>query len=225
MTMSQIILASAFAGAAAVPESHENHDGHATGYAPIDPAKLGGSYEFQDVKGRKVTSADFEGHWTLLFFGYSRCKGSCPVATPKIVKAARMLREKGVEAKAVFVDIEAPPLGIVKRNTGEQANEHAVHDHGDMNRIAAMRALAGTYDGELQVLSGTRGQLSNAARAFLVQRQHMPPRKGEEGHSINHTTRIYFIGPDTKVAGYGFHDSDPMELVDAIDRLSGTRGA
>jgi cytochrome oxidase Cu insertion factor (SCO1/SenC/PrrC family) len=160
----------------------------------------------------------------LLFFGYARCKASCPVATPKIVKAARMLREQGIEASAVFVDIEAPPLGLVLRASGTAVTPDG-HSHGDMNHVAAMRALASTYDGELTVLTGTRSQLANAARAFMVTREHTPPREGEEGHSINHSSRIYFIAPDTKVAGFGYHDSDTAELVATVAKLSGAKRA
>lgn len=220
--MSLIILASTYGGASTV--AHQGHDGHDGYAAPLSPDQLGGAYEFSDVKGRPITAADFEGHWTLLFFGYARCKASCPVATPKIVKAAKMLRAQGVEARAVFVDIEAPPLGIVRRAGGPPVTVDG-HSHGDMSRIAAMRALASTYDGELAVLTGTRGQLADAARAFMVAREHTPPRQGEEGHSINHSSRIYFIAPDTRVAGYGYHDSDPAELVATVAKLSGAKRA
>ena len=213
--MSSIILASAYAGAAA--QEHHGHGGHSSALAP---EALGGVFEFSDVRGRAVTAADFKGHWTLLFFGYSRCRSSCTVATPKIVKAARMLREEGLETRAVFVDIDAPPLGLTLRKSGEQLLSHAEHEHGEMNRVAAMRALSKSYDGDLVVLSGTRGQLSRAARAFMVTREHALPRDGEEGHSINHSTRIYFIAPDTKVAGYGYHDADPAELVKTVAALS-----
>lgn len=214
--MSSIILASAYGGVAAASQGHERHGGYA---APLSPDQLGGAYEFSDVNGRRVTAADFKGRWTLLFFGYARCKSSCPVATPRIVKAARLLREQGVKAQAAFVDIDAPPLGIVRRASGTSSTING-HSHGDMNRIAAMRALASTYDGQLTVLTGTRGQLANAARAFMVAREHTPPRVGEEGHSINHSSRIYFIAPDTKVAGYGYHNSDPAELAATVANLS-----
>jgi cytochrome oxidase Cu insertion factor (SCO1/SenC/PrrC family) len=219
--MSTIILASAYAGGfadvAAQPlDDHHSHDGYGP---PVSPDRLGGSYEFLDLKNRRVTVSEFEGRWTLLFFGYARCRSSCPVATPKIVKAARMLRERGVKAQAVFVDIEAPPLGIVRRASGASSTMDG-HSHGDMNRIAAMRALAGSYDGQLTVLTGTRGQLANAARAFMVAREHRPPREGEQGHSIDHSSRIYFIAPDTKVAGYGYHDSDPAKLAATVAKLS-----
>ena len=213
--MSSIILADAYGGVVAASQGHDRHDGYA---APLSPDQLGGAYEFSDVKGRRITAADFKGRWTLLFFGYARCKSSCPIATPKIVKAARLLREQGVKAQAVFVDIEAPPLGIVRRASGTSSAING-HNHGDMNRIAAMRALASTYGGQLMVLTGTRGQLANAARAFMVAREHTPPREGEEGHSINHTSRIYFIAPDTKVAGYGYHDANSAELAATVAKL------
>ena len=218
--MSMIVLASAYAGGLAA-SAHQSHDSHA-GYAPpVSPDKLGGSYEFLDLKNRPVTAADFKGQWTLLFFGYARCQGSCPVATPKIVKAAKMLRDKGVKARAVFVDIEAPPQQIISLASGMEVplDGHG-HGHGDMNRIAAMRGLAGTWGGDLTVLTGTRFQLANAARAFKVAREHKPPRKGETGHSIDHSSRIYFVAPDTKVAGYGYHDANPAELVATVAKLS-----
>ena len=87
-----------------------------------------------------------------------------------------MLREEGLETRAVFVDIDAPPLGLTLRKSGEQLLSHAEHEHGEMNRVAAMRALSKSYDGDL--------------------------------------------APDTKVAGYGYHDADPAELVKTVAALS-----
>lgn len=223
--MSMIVLGSEYGGAGqAAPPMRGSHDSHDTygGYGPaISPDTLGGTYEFLDLKDRRVTAADFKGQWTLLFFGYARCKGSCPMATPKIVKAARILRGRGIKARAVFVDIEAPPQQMKSLVTGIKSSvDGHSHGHGDMARIAAMRGLAGTWGSDLTVLTGTRWQLSNAARAFKVAREHRPPRKGEQGHSINHSSRIYFVAPDTKVAGYGFHDANPAELVATVARLS-----
>lgn len=224
--MSMIVLGSDYAEGpvktAGDNHGHGRHDGYAP---PVSPDKLGGSYEFLDLKNRPVTASAFKGHWTLLFFGYARCRGSCPVATPKIVKAAQMLREKGIEARAVFVDIETPPLrGFVP---GSRRPEDAAggHNHGGMSHVAAMRALQSAWDGKLTVLTGTTLQLANAARAFMVTREHRPPREGETGHSINHSSRIYMIAPDTKVAGYGHHGSEPAELVKTVTKMSAHKRA
>ena len=85
--------------------AHQNHDNHDSYAPPVSPDQLGGSFEFLDLNNQRVTAAAFGGHWTLLFFGYARCRGSCPVATPKIIRAAQMLRAKGIKTRAVFVDI------------------------------------------------------------------------------------------------------------------------
>ena len=221
--MSTIVLSALYAGIIP-PGTDQSHDGH-DGYGrPVSPDKLGGSYEFVDLKNRPVTAADFAGQWTLLFFGYARCKSSCPVATPKIVKAAQLLRARGLKARAVFVDIDAPAIGFV-RNGAKQAAPAGGHSHSGMDRVAAMRGLQSTFGGELVVLTGSRLQLANAARAFMVAREHRPPRAGEVGHSINHSSRIYLISPDTKVAGYGHHESDPRELAETVAKLSASKAA
>lgn len=219
--MSTIVLGSAFSGQPAAP-GHQGHDRHDIYAPPVSPDQLGGSYEFLDLKNRPVTAAAFGGHWTLLFFGYARCRGSCPVATPAIVKAAQLLRAKGIETRAVFVDIETPPLPP-RRGSPRPATGLGGHSHGEMNHLAAMRALQSTWDGKLTVLTGTRLQLANAARAFKVKREHRPPRDGEQGHSINHSSRIYMIAPDARVAGYGDHRSNPAELAQTVTRLSGQK--
>ena len=220
--MSTIVLSALYAGIS--PQAvNKGHDAHAGYGKPVSPDQLGGAYEFVDLKDRPVTAADFAGHWTLLFFGYARCKSSCPVATPKIVKAAQMLRAKGLKARAVFVDIDAPPLGFVRRNPVPAAASG--HDHMGMSRLAAMRGLQSTFGDDLVVLTGTRLQLANAARAFMVAREHRPPRDGEVGHSINHSSRVYLIAPDTKVAGYGDHASDPARLVATIAKLNASKAA
>ena len=181
-------------------------------------ARIGGVYDFSDSTGHSVTAADFEGHWTLLYFGYSRCKGSCLSATFSMVQAATALRAKGIDARAVFVDIDPPPLTMKRRATGAPLG--AVHDRAEMRRTSAMRGLEKSHAGRLAVLTGTRSQIARVTAAFRVERQQVPPRIGEEGHSINHSARIYLIAPDAEVAGYGTHNTDPADLAQIVAMLS-----
>lgn len=201
--------------------------GHATHAAT--PTQLGGAFDFSDVAGRPIGPSDFRDRWTLLFFGYSRCRASCPMAIPRMVQTAERLRQSGIAARALFVDIDVPPLGVVRfRRPGAaaamalQAAPH--HGHGELDRIAAMRALAKKFDGRLVVATGTRAQLSAATQAFNVAREHIPPRPGEMGHSINHSSLIYVLAPDTRVAGYAMHDQPSVALEDMIRHLARRRG-
>jgi protein SCO1 len=222
MSFSPIFLSSAYAIAGFV-DVDQDHEAHGYGHLPPSPDVMGGTLSFTDWRGKTVTEADFKGHWTLLYFGYSRCTSSCTMALPLIVETMQELRKRKVNVNAAFVDIEAPPLGMVRRS---EPSGHAAHSgHGDvghLNQQQAMRAVATRYGSDLLVLTGSRAQLAQASAAFRVAREHVPPRGEEQGHSINHSTMIYFIAPNTKVAGYGYHDADATTLADTVEKLSST---
>ncbi|MEN9393086.1 MAG: SCO family protein [Erythrobacter sp.] len=188
-----------------------------SGHLPPNPDQLGGMFNFSDLAGKPVGDADFKGKWTLLYFGYARCTDSCPMAIPMIAKAAKELRKSGIKTNAVFVDIEAPAVGYVRRRANKAAAPDG-HVHL-IDRDAALRSLQQSFGSELQILTGTRGQLSAATAAFRVAREHTPPRAGERGHSINHSSLVYILDPRAKVAGYGYHTSTSEILIETVRRL------
>jgi cytochrome oxidase Cu insertion factor (SCO1/SenC/PrrC family) len=198
-----------FAGTAAAAPPHSNHS-----YAPPDPASLGGSFVLRDPAGRMVASQNLRGRWTFIYLGYSRCTDTCPVALPTIVAASKQLTAAGIPSRAVFVDIEPPPAMIRPRNPELAASETAHHD--PLKQQAAMSAITQRFGPSLLVLTGSRSQLNAVTVAFQVAREHAPPRPREEGHSINHTSFIYLLGPDGQVAQYLAHNDEPDALVSAV---------
>jgi protein SCO1 len=191
------------------------------GHLPPNPDDLGGAFNFNTLTGATINEQAFKGHWTLLYFGYARCTDSCPMAIPIIAQAAKELRESGVETRSVFVDIEAAAIGNVRRRARGDA-AHPVHLH-EVDRSRALRALQTNFGADIQILTGSRGQLSAATAAFMVAREHIPPRDGERGHSINHSSLIYMLDPKARVAGYGYHTSTPKILVETVKKLCETR--
>ena len=187
------------------------------GHAQPEPDALGGYLDFTSWNGLPVPAAAFRDQWTLLYFGYARCQGSCLEVAPKIADAAARLRQRGVRAKAAFVDLEAPPPGMIRFASAGQG--HGQHGSNWPQRYAMAKLALGSR-GRLEVLTGNRVQLSKATAAFHVLREHVPPRAGEENFSINHGSMIYLIGPDTLVAGYGYHDMPVATMVGLVRRLS-----
>jgi cytochrome oxidase Cu insertion factor (SCO1/SenC/PrrC family) len=223
-----IFLASSFAlkeaeelqSAMLVAAADRGQAGH-FGHLPPNPDQLGGTFSFSSLDGRPVSQIDFTGHWTLLYFGYSRCTDSCPLAIPVIAQAARELRTTGLNTRATFVDIEAPAVGNVRRRAVAEGS-HPVHLH-EVDRNRSLRLLQSNFGSELQILTGSRGQLAAATAAFRVAREHIPPRDGERGHSINHSSLIYLIDPRARIAGYGYHTSTPKVLVETVQKLRRVR--
>ncbi|MCW1400926.1 SCO family protein [Novosphingobium sp. MW5] len=230
MTQPTIFLASSFAlleadelrTARLIKSEERATAGHYNGHVPPNPDQLGGTFNFSTLDGRQTKQSDFTGHWTLFYFGYARCTSTCPMAIPAIATAAKELRQAGINTRASFVDIEAPALGNVRRRAAPDA-KHPVH-LTEVDRMKALRNLQSSFGSELQILTGTRGQLAAASIAFQVAREHTPPRDGERGHSINHSSLIYILDPRAKVAGYGYHTSSTKVLVETVQKLRRVKG-
>lgn len=187
------------------------------GAAQVLPDEMGGYFDFRDFLGNPVDQAYFLGRWTMLYFGYARCAGSCREAAPMLANAASTLRNLGYSARAAFVDIEVHPV------SGPQpiARDQSQHRHAyNWPMRFAQSELFGKFAGRLDVLSGSRIQLTQATAAYHVLREHTVPHRGEGNVSINHSSMVYLIGPDTFVAAYGYHDIGTGTLVSLVQQLS-----
>jgi len=207
-------------GALATPAiAQPQHSSHS--YSLPDPATMGGDYSLRDTAGRTVTSASLKGRWNLVYFGYSRCTDTCPLALPTIVEAARRLNQRGLASRAIFVDIESPAGTITPRDPEVATTQQG---HHDLTRSsAAQNGIVQQFGPSLLVLTGSRNQLNAATVAFQVRREHTPPRPMEKGHSINHTSFIYLVSPTGAVTKYFYHTATPDELVRAVrDRAAGS---
>ncbi|EDL47728.1 SCO family protein [Erythrobacter sp. SD-21] len=187
------------------------------GSAQVSPDEMGGWFDYTDWRDRKIDRSYFLGRWTMLYFGYARCQGSCREAAPMLARAASELRDSGYAARAAFVDIEvhpvAPPQPI------RLAPEEHAHSYNWAMRMA-QSDLYERHAGQLDVLSGNRAQLAQATMAFHVLREHTTPHRGEKTMSINHSSMVYLLGRDTFVAAYGYHDMGADALVSLVRELA-----
>jgi protein SCO1 len=87
--------------AAAYAHEPDQHAAHTPRAAPDPasrdgsgafPADIGGPFRLQDANGRSIDSRqDFKGQLVMLFFGYARCPGICPVALDAMEHALDLL--------------------------------------------------------------------------------------------------------------------------------------
>lgn len=187
------------------------------GSAQVSPDEMGGWFDYTDWHGRKIDQSYFLGRWTMLYFGYARCQGSCREAAPMLARAASELRDAGYAARAAFVDIEVHPV-TPPQPIGLPPEEHE-HSYNWPMRMA-QSDLYERHAGQIDVLSGNRAQLAQATTAFHVLREHTMPHRGEKAISINHSSMVYILGRDTLVAAYGYHDMGADALVSLVRDLS-----
>jgi len=229
-------IASSSAGAARQATGSSGHGLH--DYEPPPLETLGGEFSLIDVSGAAFTNTDFLGAWSLVYLGYMECQQACPVVMATLPGAVGRLRAEGLPAKAVFIDINAPrlddPTGGLRHSVVEAVNgnggSHATHSSapvpesksltGPEVRRVALAAWGKNIDKNMLVLSGTRKQVLTAMRIFQTRAETNMMPSNEPGHRINHTTHVYIIDPEGKVAGLLYYDSTPDEMVSAVKKLA-----
>lgn len=224
-------------GSVAPPADTENFvvgegvDGHGLHYEAPPLETLGGTFDLMNVAdGAPYTDQNLQGSWSLVYLGYMECEEACPIALKSLPAAVQEINAAGVPVKAVFIDVNAPRLddmtGAMGHGAGESHAKAAAADEasgahvgahgsgvtGPEVRRRALKEWSKIYDPSIVMLSGSRKQILNARRIFQARvEQTMMPTK-EVIHHLNHTTTIFVMDPEGKVAGLLYH-SDPVKVM------------
>jgi protein SCO1/2 len=112
------------------------------GSAP--PAGIGGPIDLVDDRGRRFTNASLQGRPALLFFGFTHCGVTCPVA---LVTAKQLLHDASVMRAPTIIFITLDPLN---------------------DDVLALHRFLGAFDTRLIGLTGTPAQVGQLAERFGV---------------------------------------------------------
>jgi protein SCO1/2 len=117
--------------------------------------------------GKPVTAADFRGHVTLLYFGYTNCPDVCPATLYNVDKILRRLGPDGTAIKFLFVSVDP--------------------DRDSPGALAQYAALFGPH---IEGLRGTPDQLFSLARRYRVVFSVTKP-SGTAPYEVTHSAAIY----------------------------------
>jgi protein SCO1/2 len=126
--------------------------------------------------GVTLTAQTLKGHPVAVFFGFTHCPDVCPTTLMDWSNVLEGLGKDGDRLKVLFVSVDA------ERDTP-----------------AALAAYMGSFDKRITALTGSTEQVARAARAFDAFYEKVAGSGG--GYSFDHTTKVYLIGRDGKVAG------------------------
>ncbi len=135
------------------------------------PADIGGAFALIDQDGRPVTEADFHGRFMLVFFGFARCEGICPVGLQRMTAALDLLGEAGADLQPVLITVDP------ENDTPEVLAKRVAEIHP-----------------RLIGLTGTPEAVAAARRAYKVDAK--PVGQSWKGTPlINHGSFLYLMGP------------------------------
>jgi len=194
----RLLIAGLAAGAAAAAGA-QDHGGHSPSPAarPLqDPlaTQFGGPFSLTDHTGKRVTEADFRGHFMLVYFGFTACTDTCPVDLPIIAQALDALGPLAAKVAPLFISVDP------------------VND-----TPAVMAAYVANFHPRLIGLSGSEAEIATAARAYKVHRRKLTQaHHGEGQYTIDHGSLTYLMAPDGRFLTLLPHNSGAERMAGVL---------
>ena len=136
------------------------------------------AFALLDQDARPYSNAELQGHWTLLFAGFTHCPDVCPTTLGTMKQLAQQpgLREAGLDYVFLSVDPE--------RDTPQ--------------RLKSYVAFFGTA---IRGVSGPRAQIDVLCASLGLAYLKIPGASDAE-YTMDHTAALVLLDPQGRVAGY-----------------------
>lgn len=150
-------------------------------------------FKLTDHNNQPFTKAWLQGHWTLVFFGYTTCPDVCPTTMASINQFHKLLNEAdaaaGTNLQVALVTVD--PM----RDTPEKLKAYVQYFGKDYVGVT----------GEYIEIFNLAHQL-NIAFGYL-------PGKSETDYEVTHSGEIALINPDGDFQGFFKSPTDPQKML------------
>ena len=164
----------------------------------LSPPKALPSFELKDVKNEKFDQHQLQAHWSLLFFGFTRCQVICP-NTMTILKNAYEIMEKNKKTVPQIIFISVDGVHDTPQTTDRYAKSFNTHFMG----------LAGG-EKQIQLLTKSLGVL------------YMKVKQNEE-ETIDHSINLFLVNPQGQVAAIFSAPYESSMLAREIEKIIKTQ--
>lgn len=159
--------------------------------------------EFQLTRsdGAPLTLADWKGHWTVAFFGFTNCPDVCPTTLATFKQAHKLLDEAGVGDRVRFTFISVDP----GRDTPEQ-----------------LARYVGYFSKDFVAATGPDEALQPLTRALGLIYARGEPKDGT--YSVDHSASAVLIDPAGREVGLFRPPFDAAKMAADLHKLAATGG-
>jgi protein SCO1 len=135
-------------------------------------------FKLARADGAALTPADWKGHWTIAFFGYTNCPDVCPTTLATFKQVWSILRAAGVAERVRFDFVSVDPA----RDTPERLAQYV-----------------GYFSKDFIAATGTDEELTQLTRALGLVYARVPTANGD--YSVDHSASAVIIDPSGREAG------------------------
>lgn len=158
---------------------------------------VGGDFTLTGADGRKISWADFDGRYRMVYFGFASCPAICPADVLRMSQGLELFEKDhpALAAKVQPIFITVDP----ERDTPEK-----------------IRAFIGNFHPRLVGLTGTPEEIAAVAKTFGTSAQKEEP--DETGfYNVAHSTFVTLFDPAGKPLGILPTDKGPEGIARELE--------
>jgi protein SCO1/2 len=159
-------------------------------------ALIGGPFTLTDQTGARRSEADLQGHYALVYFGYTYCPDVCPTSLNTMTQAVDLLAEtapgKAAAVLPVFVTVDP-----------------------ERDSVAALATYAGHFHPRMMALTGTPEEIAAAAKAYRIYYQKVEEPDASD-YLMDHSSVIYLMAPDGSYLTHFTHASTVQDIAEGL---------
>jgi protein SCO1/2 len=156
-------------------------------------ALVGGPFTLTDQDGKRVTDQTYRGKYMLIFFGYTYCPDFCPGELQVMSAALDQLGSEGDKIQPIFITVDP------SRDT-----------------VDTMKIYVGNFHPRLIGLTGSEEDIAAVAKAYRVYYAKAKGYEDKPDYLMDHSTILYFMGPDGKFVKHFTYGTDAKALADGL---------
>ncbi len=136
------------------------------------------NFALTDNKDKLYTNQNLQGHWSLLFFGFTNCGHICPTTMAELKKMTNILHKQNIKAPQIVL-ISVDP----KRDTPQRLNQFVTG-----------------YDNSFIGLTGTMTKIDALAKNLNVLYLKFKPKNSDKEYDIDHSGTLLLLNPQGQLA-------------------------
>lgn len=152
--------------------SHKNQPGNHSSYLVFPAGRDIKPFELVNANNTAFTQRQLDGHWTLVFFGFTHCTKVCPTTMAMLKQTYPELHKKHPNLQVVFVSLD-PKRDDIKTlmKYTQQFNPEFISVSGKINELRKLQSQLGIYSQIEMTPNSSQYQIQHSSSILLISPQ------------------------------------------------------
>ncbi len=160
---------------------------------------LGGRFILTTHLNEAFSELDMQGHYSLVYFGYTHCPDICPTSLTVMSRALKMLQDQG------------------NKQVVDKLRPYFITVDPERDTALVMREYVRYFDSQLVGLTGSVSMIKRVADQFKVRFEKVPSSIAEpQLYAMDHSAGLYLMAPNGRFVSKFAHGINAQDLASRL---------